>query len=531
MAWTIGKKLYTNIGLLAVVIISMAVGAFYVQGKLGATATQLATKTSLNLQRAMEMQKRVANYRALNRLNIIQAFNKNTQGFAQTKQLMAEDLKGFEQAASEIEKNSSVEAVRALARDSIVASKAFEAKVAVITTAAEALKADEAMAALGDAKAEGDKVNELADKIEVLQYERLTAMEAQVTSDEQLGSLFLAVFSLVGIVAVGLVIFIVRNIVRTLEAMVNSLKSGSEQVTAAATQVSASAQSLSQGATEQAASLEETSASMEEMSSMTRNNAAHSQEAAALMVHVDTAVTGAHTALGDMTHSMASILDSSKKVAKIIKTIDEIAFQTNILALNAAVEAARAGEAGMGFAVVADEVRNLAQRSAQAAKDTATLIEESISNSQQGNVKVETVGQSITAIVDSVGKVRGLISEVSEASQQQTQGIQQVAEAISQMEKVTQSTAANAEESAAASEELSGQAETTMADVTRLESMVVGTRADQPVRRVPRAQAAPRSSAHGGGKVLAHLPKALRPKAPTAEDQLPLNDTGTFGKF
>jgi methyl-accepting chemotaxis protein/methyl-accepting chemotaxis protein-1 (serine sensor receptor) len=172
---------------------------------------------------------------------------------------------------------------------------------------------------------------------------------------------------------------------------------------------------------------------------------------------------------------MAAIKESSNKVAKIIKTIDEIAFQTNILALNAAVEAARAGEAGMGFAVVADEVRNLAQRSAQAAKDTAGLIEESIARSQEGAGKVQDVATAIGAITESVTKVKGIVDEVREASQQQTQGIDQVAQAIAQMEKVTQTTAATAEESAAASEELNAQAETSMSVVSQLEALVGGS--------------------------------------------------------
>src|SRR5262249_17494346 len=152
--------------------------------------------------------------------------------------------------------------------------------------------------------------------------------------------------------------------------------------------VAQSAQSLSHGATEQAASLEETSASMEEMASMTRQNAEHSETAARLMSEVDERVRHSNTLLGDMVGSMNAIRDSSRHVAKIIKTIDEIAFQTNILALNAAVEAARAGEAGMGFSVVAEEVRNLAQRSAEAARDTARMIEKSISTADTGHTKV-----------------------------------------------------------------------------------------------------------------------------------------------
>jgi methyl-accepting chemotaxis protein/methyl-accepting chemotaxis protein-1 (serine sensor receptor) len=175
-----------------------------------------------------------------------------------------------------------------------------------------------------------------------------------------------------------------------------------------------------------------------------------------------------------MITSMTAIQESSRQVAKIIKTIDEIAFQTNILALNAAVEAARAGEAGMGFAVVADEVRNLAQRSAQAARDTAGMIDQSIARTEAGSEKVTQVAHAIGAITESVTQVKGLVDEVSMASRQQSQGIDQVSQAIAQMEKVTQNTAATAEESAAASEELSAVADSATDVVSRLESLVGG---------------------------------------------------------
>src|SRR5262245_17564213 len=164
---------------------------------------------------------------------------------------------------------------------------------------------------------------------------------------------------------------------------------------------------------------------------------------------------------------MTAIRESRKKVAKIIKVIDEIAFHTNILALNAAVEAARAGEAGMGFAVVAGEVRNLAQRSAQAAKDTASLLEESIARSQEGAGRVEEVALAIASITENVARVKGMVEEVRQASGQQAQGIDQVTQAIAQMESVTQTTAATAEESAAASEELNAQAEQSLAGTPR----------------------------------------------------------------
>jgi len=328
---------------------------------------------------------------------------------------------------------------------------------------------------------------------------------------------------------VGLLIvstLLIRGLMKQMTSMTMALREGSEQVVSAAGQVSTSAQSLSQGATEQASSLEETSASMEEMASMTRKNAENAADAAKLVTDVAQQVSASNVALTGMVASMGAIQESSNKVAKIIKTIDEIAFQTNILALNAAVEAARAGEAGMGFAVVADEVRNLAQRSAQAARDTAGLIEESILRSQEGNGKVEEVAHSIGAITDAISRVKGMVDEVREASRQQTQGIDQVTQAIGQMEKVTQTTAATAEESAAASEELNAQAETSMGVVHELELLVGGSKADASPRRSAPSHAQPKPA----GRVLP-MSRKTTSRAQTAEEALPLNDTGTFGKF
>jgi methyl-accepting chemotaxis protein len=265
-----------------------------------------------------------------------------------------------------------------------------------------------------------------------------------------------------------------RSLIQPLRQLAAQFADGAAQVTAAATGVAGGSAELSRGATAQAAALEETSASMEEMASMTRRNASNSADAAAQVAESDKLVAGANEALAGLVTSMTAIRESSAKVTKIVKTIDEIAFQTNLLALNAAVEAARAGEAGMGFAVVADEVRNLARRSAQAAKDTAALVEESAHTAETGGAKVGAVVQSMAAITTSSSRLKGLVGEVSEASRQQTQGIDQVTEAIVQMEKMTQTTAATAEESAAASEELGGQANHTLVLVSALEALVNG---------------------------------------------------------
>ncbi len=271
-----------------------------------------------------------------------------------------------------------------------------------------------------------------------------------------------------------LAFFTARSITDALVRSVSELHEGAGQVAAAAGQISSSSQSLAQGASEQAASLEETSASSEEINSMAHKNAENSQAANTLVSQSQQKFAETNQSLELMVVAMGDIKASSDKVAKIIKVIDEIAFQTNILALNAAVEAARAGEAGMGFAVVADEVRNLAQRCAQAANDTADLIEESIAKSNEGKTKVDQVAVAIRAITEESSKVKTLVDEVNLGSQEQTRGIEQVAKALTQMERVTQQSAANAEESAAAAEQLTAQASTLMDVVGQLSAMVGG---------------------------------------------------------
>jgi len=272
-----------------------------------------------------------------------------------------------------------------------------------------------------------------------------------------------------------LVFFIVRSLNAVLMRAASDLSSGAEQVASAAGQVSSSSSSLAQGSSEQAASLEETSAAAEQINSMALKNAENSRVAADLVAQSQQKFSETNTALEQMVLAMSEINTSSEKISKIIKVIDEIAFQTNILALNAAVEAARAGEAGMGFAVVADEVRNLAQRCSQAAKDTTALIEESIAKSNDGKAKVDHVAEGIRAITAQSAQVKTLVDEVNIGSQEQARGMEQVAKAVTQMEQVTQSTAANAEESAAAAEELNAQSETLLDVVDQLGSLVGGS--------------------------------------------------------
>ena len=281
-----------------------------------------------------------------------------------------------------------------------------------------------------------------------------------------------AILIALSLVCSGAVLVVVRGIGNRLKDAVFELREGANQVASAAAQVASSSQSLAQDSSRQAALLEETSASTQEINSLARKNTEDCHGAADLVAQTQDRFAHTHTALSMAVVAMSEINGSSEKISKIIKVIDEIAFQTNILALNAAVEAARAGEAGMGFAVVADEVRNLAQRCAQAARDTASLIEESIKKSKDGTQKVDEVAQAIRDITDDAAKVRLLVEAVNGGSQEQSRGIKQIAKSVSQLDQVTQTTAAAAEESASAAQELNAQAEAVRSIVDGLSAMV-----------------------------------------------------------
>jgi methyl-accepting chemotaxis protein len=294
--------------------------------------------------------------------------------------------------------------------------------------------------------------------------------------------------SLIGLflfIALVLGVFLARLITRStnevLQELATNLDQGALQTAAAAKQVSTASQTLSSASSEQASSVEETSASLEEMTSMIRSTSENAQKAKQL-AHESRSVAQAGfqtmeemtATMEEMNRAMAAIDTSSAEVAKIVKDIDEIAFQTNILALNAAVEAARAGEAGAGFAVVADEVRSLAQRSAAAAKETAVKIEAAIGNSRNGVINSSKVSDSLKQIAEKVTSTDSLVADIAHAAREQSQGIEQINSAIAQMEKVTQSNASSAEESASAAEELSAQAETLQDLVGKLRKLVGG---------------------------------------------------------
>ncbi len=274
------------------------------------------------------------------------------------------------------------------------------------------------------------------------------------------------------------VLYASRGLVEPIRRVIGGLSNGAAQVASASAQVASASQSLAEGASEQASSLEEISSSLEEMSSMTRQNADSAQQTHHLMNETNQVVEKAGESMTHLTTSMNEISTASEETSNIIKTIDEIAFQTNLLALNAAVEAARAGEAGAGFAVVAEEVRNLALRAAEAAKNTATLIEGTVRKIKEGTEMVSTTSEDFSEVAANVFKSSELVADMTAASSEHLKGIEQVTAAVLGIDKITQQNAANSEESASASAQMSSQAHQMNDYVKDLESLLDGLQDD-----------------------------------------------------
>jgi methyl-accepting chemotaxis protein/methyl-accepting chemotaxis protein-1 (serine sensor receptor) len=320
------------------------------------------------------------------------------------------------------------------------------------------------------------KFDELEDSMGALddQMEQ-TLVQAQAAAVEDIGQSKILAHTTCAVsllAMIGVTLWIVRSVNGALTGGIVALSQAAQQVASAANEVAASSQSIAQGASEQSASLEETSAATEEINAMATRNRENARAAAESVLLSERKFVEANRSLDSMVTAMHEINAQSEKISKIIHAIDEIAFQTNILALNAAVEAARAGEAGMGFAVVADEVRNLAQRSAQAARDTSSLIEESISKSKGGKARVDEVNSIMRTITTQAAQTKALVEQVSNGSDEQSRGLEQISSATVEMQRVTQTAASGSEECAAAAQQLSAQSATLREIVGQLSALV-----------------------------------------------------------
>ncbi len=285
---------------------------------------------------------------------------------------------------------------------------------------------------------------------------------------------FILLVGLMILLIAGMLIWVVRNIGKRLTSISKDIESGAVQVSSASSQLSDSSQEIADGASTQAASLEESSASLEELHSMTVQNSEHIRQADTLVGNVKETTKRASQEMDDLAASMDRIAQASEETQKIVKTIDEIAFQTNLLALNAAVEAARAGEAGSGFAVVAEEVRNLAIRAADAARNTAELIESTSQEIQSGTDRATQTHKSFQEITTATSEVATLVNEIAAASEEQVEGIGQINKAVNEMDQVVQGNASIAEEAASAAEEMNSQAENMKLVVGKLIAIVEG---------------------------------------------------------
>jgi len=474
-SWTIGAKIALGTGALATALALLAGCGLWALASTNATVEHATQITARKIELAGLMASSVSKMAAGQRGLVLFTYAKEPATASKAKQLFADGSDALRRGLDDI-------------TPLLTTAEGRQTVAQMDTGLAAWLPAYEQLARLADAGDPDGAAKALSEGTTAHYYQTSAAAESLIALNRKLlegemrdaqgnyasAKMLMLLLALAGAAAGAGAMFTVRSSTKALRRVSAELLEGSQQVAAASGQVASASQALAQGSSEQAASLEETSSSTSEITAITRKNAENTRAVTALMAEAAQLVGNGERNLDEMVGSMKEINGSSEKIGKIIRVIDEIAFQTNILALNAAVEAARAGEAGMGFAVVADEVRNLAQRSAQAAKDTAALIEESIGKSREGSQKLDLVAQSMHRITASATQVKTLVDEIDVGSQEQARGIEQIGAAVGQMEQLTQRSAASAEESSAAAEEMSSQAETLRGIVVELRSLVGG---------------------------------------------------------
>jgi len=476
-SWTIGKRIIT--GFIAVLAISAVLGAFTLTQSAGVSRnfTEVADRSVPILRISSDIKART-----LENVGIIYRHiaSSDQADMAQLEaRMQANAVKNTEDFAAieKLQVTAAEKATYARLADCRVRFRKVEDEILAASHAATT--AETSARVIARARAELDPVSaEYIGLVGDIVGQATASVAAASASTKSATSRLTSVtlFGTAGALLLGgfAAFAITRSTTRILTGVASSLNEAAAQVASAASQVSTASQSLAAGSSEQAASLEETSASLEEIDSQTRRNTESAETARTLADDTRQSTESGTQQMREMVAAMDDIKASSDNIAKIIKTIDEIAFQTNILALNAAVEAARAGEAGAGFAVVAEEVRGLAQRAAEAAKETAAKIDDSIRKSGRGAELSSRVSAGLAQITDKARRVNDLVLEISTASKDQAQGIHQVGTAVSQMDKVTQSNAASAEETASAAEELNSQSVCLVESVNELLRLVGG---------------------------------------------------------
>ncbi len=475
--FTFKAKLMLGFALISLFLVAVGGINYWALNQVTGKYDHVATVNLGNILNVAQM--RVAGFDTRVTLNKLVLPNIDQQELTKLYNGFEEDEKNFESAKKAYEAIEFAEGERPVfdAMDTAWKQYAGVAKraIALSKTGTPAAKAEILDILAKDARVAGNAFFKTsADLMKFHQDDaRRWAADAERTGDRaDWLSLVLILIGVVSSLAFGFVL--ATSLTSSIGRIISDLDAASNQTLSASGQVSASSQSLAQGATEQAASVQETSASLEEIAGMTRQNAEHAGKVEELAGQTQDTTRRGSEAMVRMESAIRAIKEGSDKTAKIIKTIDEIAFQTNLLALNAAVEAARAGDAGRGFAVVAEEVRSLAIRSAEAAKDTSSLIDDAQQRATQGVSVAGEVGALLKEIAATATRMNGLVGEVSSASKEQHRGVEQITQAMSQMDQVTQSNAASAEETSAAAEELSAQAQSLAGIVRDLNSIMHG---------------------------------------------------------
>jgi len=470
--YSAGKKLMVLAGVCVALAFVLGASAFWVVNNLGAQLDRAVNVNAHQQNLAGQIASASSNLVAMERGVAMAVMLQQTQQAGELRRELGQVEASLEGQLRKLRTSAHTDSLRALLDKLNTEFEGFRGLHRQLEQRLESQKMDEALEILNASLLPKLVEMNRTAKLLLEQEESELAALSQAASGTRSVSIWTLAAICVLVVVVGLGVAVnMRSIYGALGRAVRELNQYAGTLSQTAMQVSSSSQSVSQAASEQAASLQETSASADEIHAMTQRNTEHSEMATQSTQETSRVIADANRALEQMVVSMNEISASSNKISKIIKVIDDIAFQTNILALNAAVEAARAGEAGMGFAVVADEVRSLAQRSAQAAKDTAQLIEGAIARTQEGRKRLSEVTKSVTIVVEESARV-GQLSEQVEA-----EGISQIATAIQQLEAGTQHVAASSEESAAAATELSSQAQMVSGAVDRLSTLVYGNQA------------------------------------------------------